>query len=371
MSSRYTLEIPSDAQVHILRAAGDLTIKGWGQARIECKTGAETMPLQVDGAQVYITLDDDAVLWVPYECALLLDDCAGDVRIKAVQRTVTLTHCSGSLDIRDGGGLQAAHVGGDFSARRMRADLQVDEIGGDALVKDVDGQFAAHAIAGDLRLRNVNGGISAVAGGEARVSFAPVPWQAYHIAAGGALVCRFPDETAAHLQLHSAKPEICLRLPGRSETVQQESYECVLGEAESAPTVALHAGDTLTVRQSLDEASAGPLDDDMALQIESQVLAQLDLAEAELDAHLSDLSAQLGGTRLPEDARRRVRERLQAVRERVRQKVRRARFVHRQAADTHQPVSEDEHLLILRMLQEGKITADEANRLLEALEGQG
>ena len=370
MSPRYTLETSPRPSVHLQHAEGDLVIKGWAQTEIVCKTDSETPPFQVDGETVTISLEGDATLYLPYESTLHLEACAGDLRIKAIQGLVEVAACHGSLDVRDGGELHVTGVQGDFSARRMRANLHLETIGGDALVKDVDGQFAAQAIGGDLRLRDVNGGISAVTGGDANVRFAPVPWQAYRIEAGGDILCRLPEDASANLELHSGKQEIRLRLAKGSETLPQAHHQLVLGEAQGAPSVYLQAGGRLTVRQNPESQSIEKMPGDLALQIESQVLAQLDLAEAQLDAQLSDLAAQLGGTPLPDEIHRRTQERLQQARQRIRHKMARLQGARQRAAKPHEPVSEEERLIILRMLQEGKITSEEAERLLAALEGE-
>jgi len=372
MSPRHTLETSPRPSVHIPRAEGDLVIKGWAQTEIVCKTDSETPPFQVDGETVTLSLEGDATLYLPYESTLHLESCAGDLRIKAIQGSVEVAACNGSLDVRDGGALHVAGVQGDFSARRMRADLRLETIGGDALVKDVDGQFAAQAIGGDLRLRDVNGGISVVTGGDANVRFAPVPWQAYRIEAGGDILCRLPEDASANLELHSGKREIRLRLAKGSETLSKEHHELVLGEAQVAPSVYLQAGRRLIVRQDPESETIplGKMPGDLASQIESQVLAQLDLAEAQLDAQLSDLAAQLGGTPLPDEIRRRTQEHLQQARQRIRHKMVHLQGARQRAAEPHEPVSEEERLMILRMLQDGKITSEEAERLLAALEGE-
>ncbi len=372
MSPRYTLEISPRPSVHIQRAEGDLVIKGWAQTEIVCKTDSETPPFQVNGETVSISLESDATLYLPYESTLHLEACMGDLRIKAIQGSVEVAACNGSLDVRDGGELHVTGVQGNFSARRMRANLHLETIGGDALVKDVDGQFAAQAIGGDLRLRDVNGGISAMTGGDANVRFSPVPWQAYRIEAGGDVLCRLAEDASANLELHSGKQEIRLRLAQGSQTLTEEHHEFVLGEAQGAPSVYLKAGGRLTVRQNPESEliTSGKAPADLALQIESQVLAQLDLAEAQLDAQLSDLAAQLGGTPLPDEVRHRTQERLQQARQRIRHKMARFQGARRRAAEAHEPVSEDERLTILHMLQEGKITSEEADRLLAALEGE-
>ena len=92
-----------------------------------------------------------------------------------------------------------------------------------------------------------------------------------------------------------------------------------------------------------------------------QVMRELDAKMEVLHKRLSDLDEHLASAGIS-PGRRRSRP----ARNVVRQKQRRGNGLD---MDDSAPVSDDERMLILQMLQEQKITVEEAETLLAALEG--
>ncbi len=375
MSNEFSLSAAGALPVRILSVGGNLIVKGWENPEVHLRVEEAESPLRQEADSILLESRGDVLLRLPYGCPLEVVRAAGDVMLKNLQGDSRLHEIHGSLRARDLGALHVETLDGDFFGRRLRGDVHLRHVAGSVPARDVDGQFAAEVVGGDLRLKEISGGVSAKTGGDALLSLAPVPWQAYRVQAGGDLLCRFVEDAAARLHLESAAGEIHLRLAEISRDLHEHEHDLALGGEEEAPQVHLAAGGTLTIRQwARPSVSSGDVPEDIARQVEEQVLAQLDMVEAQLDAHLSTLGARLSGDPLPEHVRERIERRLEAARERVQRRMqatrrrRRARLHRRQRA--HEPVGEDERLMILQMLQAGTIDAEEADRLLAALEGR-
>jgi hypothetical protein len=154
--------------------------------------------------------------------------------------------------------------------------------------------------------------------------------------------------------------------------------------------------------------------DAVSQQINLQVESQVRMIEEQLNAQLSSLTMRLSAARLTEDQARRIEERAreasERATERAQERVRRAqermeqkmaaaqrkmeyqsqameraarRGRHhvgmgiftvptspRPASPPGEPVKEEERLMILRMLEQKKITMEEAEKLLTALEDE-
>jgi hypothetical protein len=149
--------------------------------------------------------------------------------------------------------------------------------------------------------------------------------------------------------------------------------------------------------------------DAVSQQISQQVESQMRMIEDQLNTQLSSLSMRLSAATLSEEQRRRIeerareasqrataraQERVKRAQERMEQKLAAAqrkmeyKAKAREHASRHlgknwnfnfspqtptppsEPVSEDERLIILRMLEQKQITMEQADELLSALEGK-
>jgi ElaB/YqjD/DUF883 family membrane-anchored ribosome-binding protein len=112
------------------------------------------------------------------------------------------------------------------------------------------------------------------------------------------------------------------------------------------------------------------------------VFAQIDVQFSNIEPSLHGLPDHIRGrvSRKLEKARRRMEDAQRRVEETVQSAVRDIgdRHIHAAAAEFElpeslrgvEPVTEQERLAVLQMLEEGKITVQEAERLLAALEGR-
>jgi len=311
--------------------------------------------------------------------------------------------------------VDAKTVGAGLTAKRIRGDLAVESVGGVANARDVDGQFHCDSVGGSLRLRDISGGISATAGGSARVEISPVPWQAYAITAGGNLRCNVPDDLNAEVSFNSGAQSIRIKLPNQTLRIKEETHQQEFGEGGTPISLNAGGGINLVGLSSDWEASedtTAEIDIDLGENISSmveditqQTTEQINAHLGELDSHLSELSTTLEQVGLSEERSQEIQQRLDQARQRATQRAEEAarraqsklerklaaaqRKVARKTRHAHgkafsidvdairasgrkdsDPVSDEERMLILQMLQEGKVSVDQAEELLAALDGK-
>jgi hypothetical protein len=423
---KYQIETGSMPHITIHSVVGDLNLKGHELEEVIVKTSeAENLELTKNEEEISINCPSDCTIYVPHGSVVQIHSISGDASIKSLDGELSVDNVARELILRDIGAARIDQIGLDLSAKRVRGDLEVKQIGRGAIIRDVDGQFNAANIGAHLNLRDVSGGVTARAGGHVEVSLAPVSWQTYSIEAGGNINCRLTEDSTATLQLHSGAQLIRLEVPENTKTIREDSYTLALGEG--GPQIILSAGGTLALRsRSTGWETFGSYDaefnidaeelDNLAEEIESQVTSQIDAFTDQIDSYLDNINSNLGQD-MSEEQRRRVAERLrrtqekaQRASERAQRKIelkmqatqrkmeQRARRERRGYTPPSQPgapappspaqrfvwplgsastaeeagefVSEEERLLILTMLEESKITAEEAEQLLAALEGR-
>ena len=407
-----SLELGPAPEIFVEQVAGDLHIKGWKRSEALLKTTCENkIVFELSDKALKISCPEDCILYAPHDSKLNIQQVGKHVRLQALEGVTKIHTVGGGLTLRDVGATNVENVGAEFSAKRVRGDLRVGTIGGGARVRDIDGQFAAASIGGNLRLSDVSGGVTAVARGSARIEISPVPWQAYNITAGGNLRCHAPEDLNAEIAFSSGAQKIQLSFPNRSETVREGLYTAEFGEGGTS--IQFNAGGKIELGGldsdwDNDDSFDIHLEGDfsrMAESITRQATEQIEAQLGSLNEHLSGLSKTLEEAGLPaersqeiyqrlEQARLKASQRAQAAAERAQANLERKlaaaqrKAVRETRKQSHKsfsidvdalqsaaktgadPVSDEERLLILKMLQDNSISVDQAEELLSALEGK-
>jgi hypothetical protein len=349
-----------------------------------------------------------------------------DFSAKRINGELSIDSIGSSATLGDVGEVTLGKVGSQLVAKRVRGDFKVeDRIGGNAVIREVDGQVNVSSVGGSLHLREVSGGISADVGGNATIEFSPVSWQSYGVDSGGNISCHIPGDANAKFEILSGARDIHIKTPNISEKLEEGTYTLTLGEG--AASVKLTAGGSvyITTRemdwggvQDFDidfGEEIGSMAEEIAEQATHQIEAQLEMLENNLNIHLSGLATSISSAGLPEERAKELEERLELAKERaamraeaaaerarakielkiaaVQRKVerkaragvaraeRKARISRGERQYTVStlssppkpvdPVSEEERMMILQMLQDKKVSVEQAEKLLSALEGKG
>lgn len=356
---------------------------------------------------------------------LSVEKVGSDFSGKRINGELNIEKIGSSAVLGDVGAVRLGTLGNQLLAKRVRGDLKVDEkVGGNAVLRDVDGQVMLGVVGGSLHLREISGGISAEVGGSVSAEFSPVSWQAYAIDSGGDIRCYLPGETNATIEILSGSQDIRIKTPSQSEKIKEGNYTLTLGEG--AASVKLTAGSSVDIRtrdsdwDGIDDfdidfgKEISSLADEIAEQATNQIESQLEMLESNLNVYLSGLATSISGAGLSEERVKEIQERLESAKERAAQRAevaaerarvrldlkvaaaqrkadRKARAAAVRAARKERqsrgertytiltpppskpldPVSEEERLMILQMLQDKKINVEQAEKLLAALEGRG
>lgn len=414
-----TLEIGEGPKINIEYIAGDLHVKGWKRTEALIKTSCDEQVVFEEGEkELKIHCPEDCIVYVPHDANLQVENVGGSARFRALGGTLEIGYVAGSLTLREVGAVDAGTIGGELSAKHVHGDLNAKTVSGNTNIRDIDGRFHADTIGGNLRLGDVSGGISAITSGNVKMSIAPVPWQAYSVTAGGNLHCQIPDDINADISLSSGVHSIRINLPNSSETIRESSYMFEFGEG-GTPINLTASGNIVLVGLDADEEASEDFDFDlnfdfelgedlssMAEDMTRQATRHMETHLKSLETHLSGLSKTLEDAGLSEERSKEIQLKLENAREQATQRTHEAakraqqklerklataqRKVTREARrgarrraisidvdalraskkSSSDLVSDEERMMILQMLQEDKISVEQAEELLSALEGK-
>ncbi len=399
-----TVETTLSPTIVVEECLGDLSVQGADEPRLtlSLRDGADALSLRREGETVFLTLRADAHLVCPRGARLTLAAVRGDLRVRDLSGSLTVGAVSGDGTFRQVGPLTLGEIYGDLSLHAVSGEVRIREVFGDARIQEVDGPLSVRAVRGDLRAAGLRGG-AAVEGVGADLRLRPpyVPGAAYRFGVGSTARLLVPADAGVRFALR-AGGRVRSTVPGLSLAEAGGVMTGTLGGGESLVEVV--AGSHILLAPETGEETewgawaAGM--EDIGAVVEARIAEAMALLEARLDETLRSEEIRRRVERAAERARqaaeRYAREAGEAARreaerarreaeqeaERARREAERARMQAERAERRWQRASgrrpepartaatEAEILRVLRLVEEGKLTPEQAADLIAALEGR-
>jgi DUF4097 and DUF4098 domain-containing protein YvlB/ElaB/YqjD/DUF883 family membrane-anchored ribosome-binding protein len=342
--------------------------------------------------------------------SLSLGGVEGDLKARQIHGSCTVQSVSGNAAFEAiHASLKVTSVEGDCQASQIHGECEAQSVEGNLVGEEIHGRFTVESLEGDLTLANVHGNVQAQVGGNVTFSLSLSPGQECHIQADGDIAGQIPPDASVRLQLKSAGGILLkgLELTGNFE----ENLEATLGAGEAL--LELSAGGQLALGSEQPSLHGHPrFEHDFqfefgkhAADFAQQVAGQVERQVVNLTRQLDEKLAHWGGgdeiaVRVQEKVQSALRRAEEALGEAMRNAEQRAREAERRAAEMEgrhtrharrhvpswdappppppppapkaakpkaPPVSDEERLVILRMVSEGKISVEQAEQLLAAL----
>jgi hypothetical protein len=408
----------SAPEVIIERAHGILTIKGWDRSELTATAASDTLKVSEQDDVVRMSCKSDCTVRLPHDASLRIETASATLRAKFIHDQISIGKVSGNLDLRDVAGVEVENVHGQFTGRRISGDVRADTVDGNVMLRTVHGSCEIARVKGNLDVRDIDGGFRFSTKGNARMRLASLAGSDYHIEATGNIHARIPRDASASLRLTSGAKSIHVKLSEGSQRLNQAEYELDLGEGGVGMVLSAGGSIYLSALESWEDDGDGeeayvPFPEDfgeqIAEQVEAQIEAQMEAMNLQMNTQFERLSESISSAGLTEGEMERIMdqwrvsseraseraqekmERAQLKLERKIEAAKRKKAIQARAAAARQrgrkrgawtfgvkvspepagdPVSEEERMLILRMLEQKKISPAEAEKLLAALEGE-
>lgn len=338
------------------------------QIEIDGDSSASHIERQEDA--ITVTARDDCVVSCPIGCVLTVEHLSGDLRVTQVKGQLTIKAVNGDAALNDIGAVAIKTVQGDLAVRGADGDVQIDIVRGDAKLKRVAGSVAINKVAGDLVVDDLGGGLAVnTVNGDASLETMLQSGQLYVAKAGGDVIFRVKGGGGQFTL--NCKGDLRVRVPMTNWTGNDRSGAGLYGEGTAQVTLVAN-GDLLVL-----PAAGSAMDAD---QISEQVEAMIESAMSQFEIQMLRVQRDL------EQRFSKMDKHTEKAAERAARSAERAKRRAEHAAGswnftmgrppvpptpptpTAEPVTDQERLLILKMVEDGKITADQAAQLLAALE---
>lgn len=373
---KVVLDIGKQATLKIEAVGGDLRLSGREGTQLEAQApdhGDLTVESK-DGA-FHLSCRSGCLIFLPRDTRVEAENVGGNARLTDNLEDVLIRQVGGDLALRRVGRASFELVGGDMHVKEITGDLSVDILGGDAVIQDASGSVHLRSVGGDLILNNVQGSLECAAGGDIATTIGPQTAGPLKLNAGGDLACRLLEGVSAQVRVQAGGD---LYIPsGLHQSGEDNMREITIEGGDHQ--IDLSAGGDLSIR--VGKRGVGVTEDFVG-----DILAEVDAKLAEMEARFGAVGAGLDSfdaDRIGERVRRVVRR----AQRKTEQAERKAMKTQAMMGNTHIPelnwpggefgpadgkreATDEERLAILKMVEEGKISVDEAEGLFEALEGE-
>ena len=406
------------APVVIVTCHGDLQVRGWSEPAILVK-GSNYSCSESEKAWT-VESSSDLKLYVPGTAELTIAEVNGDFKVKMVEGGLVISEAMGDVVARNVGATDIGTVYGDMSIRHVNGILTISsimgdisvrntealEIGaiyGDCSIKYVNGAAVLNEVKGDisiktvnedvtvgrcyrdLNVRNIGGRIVADdVSGDIRLQ-GGLPGGKHSLSAHGDIVVRWPADQPLLVEAHSPAIKRIIEL---EDLVEETGFlSGRIGEGETL--LLLNAKGRIIIKDANtpNKHYGDPMDMDFDFDMDFDGLGEQ--FSTEINRRMSEFSTRMqkefgpsftakiektakeAANKAERAAERAVRKAEQAARK-ARYQADRTTWNAPQPARPQSPkenkATEEEQIKILRMVENGIISPEEATTLLEAID---
>lgn len=371
-----TFETSANPYITVTECWGDLVVRGSEEQRIILRPrgGADNATMEQDGESFTLVAQDDCFLTCPAGTSLTVHTARNNLKVRGVKGPITVATVHGNVTLDSVGATALEQVGGNLRAGEVAGNLESQTVRGNARIYGVEGHLSMRLVAGNLKVEGLQGGLEVEqVGGNVRLGSPFSPGATYRLCAGGNLRARIPEDASLRLRLE-AGGRVRSLLPDLALEEQNGQLQGVLGAGEAG--LEAQVGGNVTLRPLGAEGGVefefeGDLDE-LGSVIEAQIAEAMAGLEARLEGSLGRMDSAKVRLRV-EKAADKARRKAEQAAERARLRAERAERRWRRVSGRRPPrppATDEERMRVLRLVEEGKVTPEQAADLLAALEGR-
>lgn len=368
---KYQQRIPLNPEERIfIKAHATLDVEGWEKSDVSIETDMNVQRIRREDEGLFLLFVDDAAVRVPENAKLTIEKASGNARIRKVIGDLSIHSISGNLALQQVGNVEIARVSGSCLVQNVEGSLEIHGVSGTLRGKDCFGPVLADRVSGGVELVGLHAGAEIRSMGDIRLGFLSESVEPVRLRASTNIHLNLPFELDAEMKVKSNAHLTELVIGERQEKIHHRKHVLLVGEGRRK--FELEAGGKVSiVAEQIEDTDILKLFEELETlwnELEKEQMARRqtgvgeDSGEPETELSLEEM--EVAETRV-EQALAQVQNRLQSM-------------GYEPDGDANPRDEEQsqmdgditgERLIIMRLLGEKKISIEEADKLLEALEG--
>lgn len=397
MSIKQILEVTGAPTVVVERVTGRLIVRTWDEPRVQLRSSGSEYRFAQDDGIVLVSADGMTQLWVPEDAGLQINRVESDAHLIGIGAPIHIERVAGHALLEDCAAVTINRVYGHLVVRRNRGGVTAETISGNAGFDEIAGDLAIERCNGNLMARRVAGSLSAQVDGNTLLRLVPLPGGDVKVEVRGNIRCRVPADGQFSAV---AEANGRVRVSGLPGVVAQSSNSAAFRAGEGGPKL------TLTARGNIDLRAVTPedeiavdldMDSELSQEIAERASAAVEQVAEQLESQIESLARRLdeqltrlsSGDELASKVQEKVQRAMRKAEEAINRAAQRAaeRDLRRddrrlrgvptppvppvppasQRPPKRSPVTSEERMRILRMVETGKLSVEQAEMLLAAL----
>ncbi len=369
------LLLPKDVNVDIAHAGGDVNVIGLDRDIKGDDVAGDLKILQSGKVEIGKVSGDIRLVDIKDE--VKIDRISGDLSSVNIKKSVTVGSIAGDASIvNSDGDLIINNCSGDCKLTDIKGTVHLDCVNGDMAAVKILGGLSAVRVDGDATCVNVEGDINLDAAGDILIDLKSDVSRKVNLSADGDVTIHLDRNPSVKFMTTSEKFGTELNLKDRKEIFESAQNTFEIGGHKVSCTIV--AGKKIHLTEDPIRQIDGDIDielGDLGLHIGDELSANIDEMYSRNMEKMSKKMEKISKKveKINQKAEIRVNAALRKIGHTVRIHSPYSIDFGEEGSEAtmpeNEPVSELERTLILKMLQEKKITPEEAEKLFEALEG--
>lgn len=369
-----TIPVKDNAKI-ALKASDDLSIEGTQEKYLTAIVRhGESLKISEHNEGLEIKATTDCRLMIPETATVTVEKVGGDLAVSGFANRVIVGKIGGDLTLENLAGASVEMVGADIRFKNISGTLEIARVGG-----DLDGEgviaLSSRAVGGDASLIGINGTVDLSAGGDVDISSNEENLPPMTLRAGGDVKLYVGVKANAQLEMLSGGEEISVHACGQEGDWEEGMVSLPLGEGGSL--IRMEAGDSITVTDQ--ESAPRDFEDlieetregwhDFGIDLERTIRDSMNVVSGTIEEAVrkAEKASEMAGIKIELSNKSRKNK---GTDQYGKQKV--VGFSYnepeKKSDNLKGKMSDEERMMVLRMLQEKKISVEEAEKLLNALD---
>lgn len=356
-----------------VKAHATLDVEGWDKSEIWIETDLNVQRIQHESDGLHLVFIDDATIRLPSQSLLTIERAAGNARVRSIAGEVEIRTIEGNLAVQNANRVRVERVNGNCLFQNIGGEMEIRTIAGTLKGKDFLGRVLVDRVMGSADLSALHGGADVRSSGDIHVGFLTDTDAAVRLRSSGEITMNLPFGLDAEMRIRTDARLTELSIGERREKITHRKHTLLVGDGRRK--FDLEAGGKIQiVAEKIEDREILKLFDELESLWEE--LGKENQARREARAANGAPAANAGeDSDLTQEEMRAAEQRVQSALKQVENTLQSLGYEPKTNPPAAGPVYGDipvdltgERMIIMRLVSEKKISLEEADKLLEALE---
>lgn len=383
--SQQIITVEPDVTI-VVKAHGNLDVIGWDRPEVGISTDINVQKIRHEKNLLRLLFVEDCELSMPGTGSLIVERVSGNARLRDLQNPLSINKVQGKLALRNLQKVSVSRVADDCLLENIHGQIEIGRIGENLRGKNIQSSLKVERVSGHVKLHQLESDVEIRAEESIELSLSDSNSEKITLKAGENILLHLPVNADAALRIKSGGEQIEFDTSEVHKKLTENRCEMRLGSGTQQ--IVLEAGNRVRVTgEMLDEKEILRLFDELDtlwLRLKEESKARQAARENKVNWEIKMVD---GAAKIAQEAMEGVgtvagqiaEETIQQAEAHVREALKRVEEQIRNlgyeiwveedegVADETSSVTAEEKLIIMRLLQQQKISVEEADRLLEVL----